>query len=177
MSEPKTHRVILGPDQAMVTYNQILTTTAMGREEKDLAAADAELGKIVRARQSDDLNGNVQFQRPDDIVEADFSFKAMRGFKTVFVQAIAGFGQIKSAASYGFKTYTLIPIVEAFGKKMVEMVEKETKSEMGNDEEVDWNDETSKEDAEENVEFDGDGEGEAEAEPSTETPGEEPTEK
>ncbi len=139
----KTRRVILHPMQCMTLYNELLSTTVNGRPERDLAAADRELGKIVQAKQSDSLDGNVKFQKPDDVVEADFSFKAMRGFKLVFVQSISGFGQNKPAAAYGFKTYNLTPIIEAFGKQMVQAVEKETKSDDGADEDVDWNEEAT----------------------------------
>ncbi len=135
----KTRRVILHPMQCMTLYNEILSTTASGRAEKDLAAADRELGKVVQSKQSETLDGNVKFQRPEDVVEVDFSFKAMRGFKLVFIQSINGLGQAKSPANYGFKTYNLMPIIEAFGKQMVQAVEKETKSDSGEDEDMDWN--------------------------------------
>ena len=136
----KTRRVILHPMQCMTLYNELLSTTASGRAERDLAAADRELGKIVRAKQSDTLDGNVKFERPEDVAEADFSFKAMRGFKTLFIQSINGLGQGgKPPANYGFKTYNLMPIIEAFGNQMVQMIKKETKSDSGEDEDVDWN--------------------------------------
>ncbi len=162
----KTRRVILHPMQCMTLYNEILSTTASGRAEKDLAAADRELGKIVQSKQSDTLDGNVKFQRPEDVAEVDFSFKAMRGFKLVFIQSINGLGQAKPPATYGFKTYNLMPIIEAFGKQMVQAVEKETKSDSGEDEDMDWNKEVEEtEEVADGDSVDLDGDKAAESEP------------
>ncbi len=163
----KMRRVILHPMQCMTLYNEILSTTASGRPERDLAAADRELGEIVQAKQSDSLDGKINFQKPDDVVEAEFSFKAMRGFKLVFVQSINGFGQNKPAAAYGFKTYNLMPIIKAFGKQMIQMVEKETKSDDGADEDVNWNEEaTETEEVVEGDPVDLDGDESTESEPA-----------
>ncbi len=166
----KTRRVILHPAQCMTLYNELLSTTISGRPEKDLAAADRELGKIVQSKQSDTLDGNVQFQRPEDVAEVDFSFKAMRGFKLVFIQCINGLGQGKPPVNYGFKTYNLMPIIEAFGKQMVQAVEKETKSDSGADEDVDWNKVENPEEVVDGDSVDLDGDKSMELEPPQEKP-------
>ena len=144
----KTRRVILHPEQAMILYTELLSSTPLDRRgTMDLNAADDELGRIVGSNATT-LDGRIKFQKPEDTVEAEFSFKAMRGMKTVLVQAIAGLGQTKPAASHGHRKYALMPIVEAFGKKMVEIVEKETKLNDGGDDDVDWNEKETEMDGE-----------------------------
>lgn len=139
----KARRVVLSPDQTMMLYGELITTTDSNRRETDeLNALDKELGKIVKAAPSG-LEARVGYRPPEETAEADFSFKAIRGAKLVLVQAIAGLGTAKSKATFGKRKYGLMPIVEAFGKKMVDTVEKETSLTDGSVEEVDWNEESS----------------------------------
>lgn len=137
----KTRRVILSPEQCMTLYGEVLSTTELDRRSANaLNALDAELGKIVNSH-TPNLDGNIKFQRPEETAEIDFSFKAMLGAKITLVQAIAGLGKAKTKATYGFKKYSLNPIVAAFGKKMVDVVENETKLKEGAEEDIDWDEE------------------------------------
>ncbi len=137
----KTRRVILSPEQCMTLYGEVLSTTELDRRSgRALDALDAELGKIVNSH-TPNLDGNVKFQRPEDTAEIDFSFRAMLGAKITLVQAIAGLGKAKTKATYGFKKFSLMPIVEAFGKKMVDVIANETKLKEGAEEDIDWDEE------------------------------------
>ncbi len=137
----KTRRVVLSPEQCMTLYGELLSTTELDRRSgKALDALDDELGKIVNSH-TPNLDGNVKFQRPEETAEADFSFRAMLGAKITLVQAIAGLGKAKTKATYGFKKYSLTPIVMAFGKKMVDVIANETKLKEGAEEDIDWDEE------------------------------------
>ncbi len=132
-------KVVLSPDQAMLLYGELATTTDSNRRERrELEALDKELGEIVEAK-AKGLEARVEYRPPKESAEKSFSFKAIRGAKLVLVQAIAGMGQLKKPASYGRRKHGFMPIAEAFGKKMVEIILKETDLEAGGDEEVDWN--------------------------------------
>ena len=134
----------------MTLYSELLSTTGLDRRsEKALDALDTELGKIVDSH-TPNLDGNVMFQRPEETAEIDFSFKAMLGAKITLVQAISGLGKSKTKATYGFKKFSLMPIIKAFGNKMVDVIENETKLKEGAEENVDWDEEAHETTVEDN---------------------------
>lgn len=156
----KTRTVILDPDQVSKLFLEVLQAVDTDRESrKALEAADDELSAIVKKEVS--LGGKVKFKKPDEKDQYEFSFTALRGFKVALVQAINGVGQQRSKATYGESRYLFMPIVEAMGKKMVEVVKRETK--MNDDdaesEPTDWNEEPEAEALEDGQEVDLDGNG------------------
>ncbi len=167
--------VILDPDQAMVLYGEVLSATPFDRMGTNaINKADEELTPVVKAKVS--LNGDMKYERPKDTVEVDLSFKAILGCKVALVQAISGVGRKRDPASHGRRKYTLMPIIEAFGKKMVEVVLNETKLKDGAVEEINWN-EGSEEEAEETAEPENNGDQEPEPAPEPEKESEKESEK
>jgi hypothetical protein len=137
----KTRKVVLSPNQATSLYKELLSaTTTDWKMIENLRDADHEL-KDALGIEDNDIGVNVSVNIPKHNLEVDFSFSAIKGFKLALVQTILGVAQKRQPSTYGYREYTIMPIVRAFGSKMESIVAEEVKGKDIPSEDIDWNEE------------------------------------